>query len=101
MKKIASAGSVVAAVVLGSMGVMGTAHADSSQNQPPQVSPPQSTTPQSSTVQSNDVSDNQVAAASESLPNTGGPDATLLGGALALLAAGGATVVVARRRQTI
>jgi LPXTG-motif cell wall-anchored protein len=101
MNKTTAAGSVLAGVVLASVSTMGAAQAvdslpgGSTQNQTV-VSPPKSTT-----VQSNDVSDNQVAAESESLPNTGGPNAMLLGGALALVAAGGATVIVARRRQTI
>ncbi len=42
------------------------------------------TTVDSTDVSDNNVSDNQVAAASESLPNTGGPNAMLLGGAAAL-----------------
>jgi LPXTG-motif cell wall-anchored protein len=74
---------------------MGAAQAQDS------TTPPSVQAPKSTTVQSKNVSDNQVEAAQASLPNTGGPNAVLLGGALALVAAGGATVVVTRRRQTI
>lgn len=40
------------------------------------------------------------AAGGSALPNTGGPNGMLIGGALALILAGGGTLLVARRRRT-
>jgi LPXTG-motif cell wall-anchored protein len=103
MKKIAL---VPAAFVVGSLALVAPAQAATctpSGASTSCVDAPQTptTTVDSTDVSDNNVSDNQVAAASGSLPNTGGPDALLLGGAAALLAAGGATILVSRRRQTI
>jgi LPXTG-motif cell wall-anchored protein len=101
MKKIAAAGSVLAVVSLSVLGSVGAAQAtddgDSSSVSPPSVSPP------TSTVQSENVSDNNASSpttAATTLPNTGGPNEVLLGGAVALVMAGGASVLVSRRRQT-
>jgi LPXTG-motif cell wall-anchored protein len=101
MKKIAATGSVLAAVALSVFGAMGAAQAADGDSSTTDVSPPQ-LTPNDTTVQSEDVSDNSADAPSSAatLPNTGGPNELLLGGAVALALAGGTTMVVARRRQT-
>ncbi len=90
MKKVIAGLLVAIAAAFMTMGSMSAASADYGD-----------TNPTNSEVKSGNVSDTSpTTAAASALPNTGGPNETLLAGGAALLLAGGAAVVVARRRQT-
>lgn len=97
MKKALTGFLVLCAVLLGSLAFAPTASADNygdcaSQGANCEVSPPSVVSDNSDTTPSGNLASNGT------LPNTGGPNAVLLYGAIALIVVGGATVLVVRRR---